>query len=166
MILFFGSGFPPQISTKIATLGRIGYWGKAPGTNGSFVGLIWYTLLFHDLSPFFYLLLCFLTVQTAIGVCTQAERVLGEKDPSCVIIDEMVAVPICFLGLQPYMYRYPVWWFMLIGFLLFRLFDVLKPFGIKKLQELPGGQGVVIDDVAAAAATCLCLHVLAQVFLR
>ena len=74
MILFFGSGFPPQISTKIATLGRIGYWGKAPGTNGSFVGLIWYTLLFHDLSPFFYLLLCFLTVQTAIGVCTQAER--------------------------------------------------------------------------------------------
>lgn len=159
MILFFGNGFSPQWSCKIATLGPIGYWGKAPGTNGSFVGLLWYTLFFHDLSPFFYFLLCAFTLSTACNICTQAELVFGEKDPSYVIIDEMVAMPICFFGMQPYMQRYPVWWFMIGGFLLFRLFDIVKPFGIAQLQEIPGGKGVVMDDVAAAGATCLCLHI-------
>ena len=54
-----------------------------------------------------------------------------------------------------------IWLVVLLGFLFFRLFDVLKPFGIKKLQDYPGGIGVVVDDVAAAFATCITLYVLA-----
>ena len=159
MIIFWGNGFSPNLSRKLATLGPIGYWGKMPGTNGSFVGLFLYTLFFHNLSPFFYLFNCLLLITMACSICTQAEIAIGQKDPSCVILDEVVAMPLCFIGLQPYMQHYPVWRFMLAGFLLFRLLDITKPFGINKLQALPGGQGVVLDDVAAALGVCLILHI-------
>ena len=70
-------------------------------------------------------------------------------------------MPICFLFLDDLFEYLDTWsWVLLLaGFLLFRLFDILKPLGIKKLQDLPGGVGVVVDDLAAAVATCVCLHV-------
>lgn len=145
---------------NVATFGRVGFYGKMPGTNGSFVGLIWYTLFFHGLAPLAYLLWCVISAYCACGICTQAEILLQRKDPSCIILDEVVAMPFCFLGLQAAMQRYPVWWFMLGGFLLFRLLDIVKPFGIKKLQQLPGGLGIVVDDVVAALVTCVCLHII------
>ena len=153
---------PTRWITNLATLGPIGYWKKMPGTYGSFVGLIWYTLFFHELDPFFYLLMCGFTCYLACGICTQAELILQKKDPGCIILDEMVAIPLCFIGLQPYMQHYPVWWYMLSGFLLFRLFDIVKPWGIKRLQALPGGVGVVMDDVVAALVTCSCLHLISM----
>lgn len=157
--------FPPQWILNSATLGPIGYMGKMPGTNGSFVGLIWYTLFFHDAPPHVYLFLCCLSSYLACAICTKAEHLLHKKDPHEVILDEMVAMPFCFLGLQPDMANYPVWKFMLAGFVIFRFFDIFKPFGIKKLQNLSGGPGVVCDDLAAALATCACLHVLTLLFL-
>ena len=104
--------------------------------------------------------MCLISTYLACQICTQGEIILQKKDPSCIILDEMVAMPFCFIGLQEKaMALFPVWWYMLAGFVLFRIFDIFKPFGIKKLQELPGGLGVVIDDVVAALATCLCLHI-------
>ena len=50
------------------------------------------------------------------------------------------------------------WPVLLAGFILFRIFDILKPFGIARLQNLPGGIGCVVDDLAAALAACCCLH--------
>ena len=152
--------FPTRWITYLATLGPIGYWRKMPGTYGSFVGLIWYTLFFHELTPFSYLLLCVFSCYVACEVCTQAELIFQKKDPSCIILDEMVAMPLCFIGLQSYMQQHPVIYYMLSGFLLFRLFDIIKPLGIKRLQDLPGGVGVVMDDVAAALVTCFCLHLI------
>jgi len=157
--------FPTHWILNAATLGPIGKLGKMPGTNGSFVGLIWYTLIFHELSPLPYLIFSLLSVYIACHICTQAELLLRKKDPQCVILDEMVAIPFCFLGLQPFMSNSPVWLYMLVGFILFRIFDILKPFGIKKLQTLPGGLGIVIDDVVAALATCVCLHILTLLFI-
>lgn len=151
---------PTRWITNLATLGPIGYWKKMPGTYGSFVGLIWYTLFFHELDPFFYLLMCGFTCYFACEICTQAELILQKKDPGCVILDEMVAMPLCFIGLQSHMQYHPVWSYMLCGFLLFRLFDIVKPLGIKRLQVLPGGVGVVMDDVVAALVTCCCLHLI------
>ena len=164
MIPFFRLFIPPRWWLNTATLGRIGYWGKMPGTNGSFIGLIWYTLFFHNLSPFAYFFCSLLSAWCACKICTQAELILNKKDPGCVILDEMIAIPFCFYGLQPSMQIYPVWWFMLLGFILFRIFDIFKPLGIKKLQTFPGGFGVVIDDIAAAFATCICLHLLILFF--
>ncbi len=151
---------PTRWIMTLATLGPVGHWRKMPGTYGSFVGLIWYTVFFHELDPFFYLLMCGFTCYLACEICTQAEFILQKKDPGCIILDEMVAMPLCFIGLQPYMRHHPVWWYILGGFLLFRLLDIVKPLGIKRLQALPGGVGVVMDDVVAALATCCILHLI------
>ncbi|SVE07825.1 uncharacterized protein METZ01_LOCUS460679, partial [marine metagenome] len=67
----------------------------------------------------------------------------------------------CFIGLQRILHSDIGWLMVLLGFIFFRVFDVLKPFGIKKLQDYPGGVGVVIDDIAAALATCILLYILA-----
>jgi phosphatidylglycerophosphatase A len=53
---------------------------------------------------------------------------------------------------------WPPWVIFIAGFLLFRLFDIAKPFGIRKLEDLPGGWGIMFDDVAAALLACLALH--------
>ncbi len=150
---------PSRWILNLATLWQVGHHGKMPGTKGSFLGLIYYTLFFHNLSPLSYLLWGLLTSHLACIICTQAEFIMGKKDPSCIILDELVAIPFCFLGLQFKMQIYPVWCFMLFGFILFRFFDIVKPFGIKKLQQLNGGLGIVIDDIVAALFTCFCLHV-------
>ena len=146
----------------IATLGSVGYWGKAPGTLGSFAGLLWYTVFFHPLQqhPLLYLIINLFFVWGAILVCGEAEKRFQSKDPSFIILDEFVVMPLCFLGvfhsLPP---NFPAWIILLIGFLMFRGFDILKPFGIGKLQGYPDGKGIVYDDLAAAGACCLCLHI-------
>lgn len=150
--------FPEKFILNLATLGKLGHMGKMPGTNGTFAGLIFYTIFFHALSPFGFLLFGGLTVYLSIFVCTHAERILNKKDPSCIILDEFVATPFCFAGLNYYMELYPMWWTMIAGFLLFRFFDIVKPFGIKKLQDLKDGLGVMADDLVAALLTCICLH--------
>lgn len=153
-----------EIVCKLATLGRLGYWGKAPGTIGSFAGLIWYTLLFYKASPFTYIVLLGASIYLSIIVCGEAAQRMFKKDPSEVILDEFVAIPLCFMGLEYYMEIYPMWALILLGFGLFRLFDILKPFGISRLQLLEGGLGIVVDDLAAALATCVVMHSLLLLF--
>jgi phosphatidylglycerophosphatase A len=98
----------------------------------------------------------------AVALCGEAEFRLGRRDPGEVILDEFAAMPLCFLGWPALAQVLPSWaapWAVfLAGFLLFRLFDIAKPLGIRKLQDLPGGWGIVVDDVAAALATCAVLH--------
>ena len=95
-----------------------------------------------------------------MGVCGEAEIRLGRHDPGEVILDEFVAMPLCFLGwpmiIGPGLL--PFLGLMLAGFALFRLYDITKPLVIDSLQELPGGWGIVLDDTAAALATCATLH--------
>jgi phosphatidylglycerophosphatase A len=98
----------------------------------------------------------------AVAICGEAEFRLGRRDPGEVILDEFTAMPLCFLGWPVLARVLPSWaapWAVFVaGFLLFRLFDITKPLGIRKLQDLPGGWGIVVDDVAAALATCAVLH--------
>ena len=94
----------------------------------------------------------------AIAFCGEAEIRLGKRDPSEVILDEVVAMPLCFLGWQWLVGPVPAWAVLLAGFALFRLYDIWKPWVIDSLQSLPGGWGVVLDDTAAALATCATLH--------
>ncbi|HEU5079362.1 MAG TPA: phosphatidylglycerophosphatase A [Opitutaceae bacterium] len=149
-----------------ATLGPIGRIRKAPGTWGSVAGLFYQILVFHPLSlttagNITLVILLAIGIWFAIALCGEAEFRLGRRDPGEVVLDEFVAMPLCFLG-WPMMavgpvQKWPVFIFVL-GFGLFRLFDITKPLGIKKLQDLPGGWGVVIDDLAAALLTCGVLH--------
>jgi phosphatidylglycerophosphatase A len=100
----------------------------------------------------------------AIGICEAAEAHLNQVDPGCIVWDEVVAVPVCFIGHWGWFWTWQAdgkgWLFVLIAFLLFRFFDILKPLGIKRLQSLHGGLGCVLDDVAAAILTALSLGLL------
>jgi len=109
------------------------------------------------------LLLSAVGIYIAIGVCGEAEFRLGRRDPGEVILDEFVVMPLCFLGWPVLAVNLPNWVIFLAGFALFRFFDIIKPFGIKRLQTLPGGWGVVMDDVAAALAACATLHALVAI---
>lgn len=93
------------------------------------------------------------------GVCaTTSERLLGVQDPRNVVIDEICGQVLTFVFVIP-----ASWWIALAGFALFRLFDVTKPFPARRLERLPGGWGIMADDVAAGlyAAAALWLITLA-----
>lgn len=149
---------PRRWVCNMATLGRLGFL-KAPGTWGSAAGLIYYTFVFHALTLLPYCVLLATTLWLSISICECAEAHFAARDPGYIILDEFVAVPLCFFPLTDALQARPTWWSIVCGFGLFRFFDILKPLGIRRLQKLPGGLGVVLDDVAAAAATCLVLHI-------
>ncbi len=152
------------LGVPIATLGPIGRRLPAPGTWGSLAGLLYFTVFFRHLSLAENLVASAVAACVAAFFCGVAEIAMGRTDPGEVILDEFVAMPLCFLGWPMLAHRWPEWTVLLGGFLLFRFFDILKPLGIAKLQRIPGGWGVVIDDTAAALAACVTLHVLVRLF--
>ena len=161
---FFWSRFlPAGFVVGLATLGPLGRAGRAPGTIGSLAGLGFYAVFFHNLGLPGFLFFSVLSAYLAMGICDAAERQLGMRDPGMIVLDECIAMPLVFLGMgggNGLMAAYGGWPVLLGGFGLFRLFDILKPFGIGRLQNLPGGVGCVADDLAAALASCVCLHLL------
>jgi phosphatidylglycerophosphatase A len=149
---------------SLATLGPLGKL-KAPGTWGSAVGLFWWSLVVQKLaSPRGWIHeICFngLVILAAIFICGAAAALLKKKDPSEVILDEMVAMPLVFF-LNPNLHLgSKLGLFMvLLGFGLFRFFDIVKPLGIRWVEEAPGGVGIVLDDVAAALYANLTLQLI------
>lgn len=150
---------PSPLVEQMATLGPLGYLGKAPGTVGSVAGAGLFVVVFFHLDMFSYLLLCGLFMWFAIGICGEAEVRLQKRDPGEIILDEFVAMPWVFIGIPVAGLAQP-WLAVLLGFILFRVFDIFKPLGIARLQNLPDGTGVVMDDIAAGLAACVCLHIL------
>ncbi len=157
---------PPSWVVGVATLGPVGLWGRAPGTSGSIAGIIFYTLFFYSLGYVSYFIWAALFIYLGVVFCGEAEVLMQKHDPGEIILDEFVAIPLCFIGVRPIMDNYPVWIVILLGFVLFRFFDVVKPLGIKRLQKFEGGVGVVADDVAAALATCVSIHVVFLIWER
>lgn len=149
---------PTSTIVNVATLGPLGRRMQAPGTWGSLAGLLYFTVGFAGLAPAGNVLLSLLGAWLAVGFCGEAETRLGRNDPGEIVLDEFVAMPLCFVGWQWLPGTWPNWAVFIAGFGLFRLYDIVKPFGIGRLQRLPGGWGVVADDVAAALAACATLH--------
>lgn len=157
---------PAQMVLNFATLGPIGRLPKAPGTWGSVAGLLYFTLFFYPMGVLGTLIFGAAGLYLAVAMCGEAEFRLGKRDPGEVVLDEFMAIPFCFLGWQSLLAVAPPWAIFLAGFALFRLFDIWKPFGIRRLQDLPDGWGVVADDVAAALATSIVLQIAGAVLLR
>ncbi len=149
---------PTPMVLAFATLGPIGRIRRAPGTWGSLAGLFYFTVFFYPLGIFGTLVFSAIGAYFAIAMCGEAEFRLGRRDPGMIVLDEFVAIPLCFLGWRELLPIAPPWVIFLLGFGLFRFFDVLKPLGIGRLQNLPDGWGVVADDLAAALAACATLH--------
>ncbi len=135
----------------IATGFGVGDLPVAPGTFGTVLGL----LIFLPLQsiPFPYYLL-FLVALFGIGVYTAnlSEPLLGVKDSPRIVIDEIGAILLVLIFL-PASWR---WW--LAGFILFRVFDIIKPPPIRQVENLPGGWGVMADDCIAALYSILVLR--------
>ncbi|MEP6663425.1 MAG: phosphatidylglycerophosphatase A [Verrucomicrobiota bacterium] len=141
-------------------VGRIPF---APGTFGSLVGLVWFWILLLPNSPLIFVLGCIAGVFASVWLCSAGEKILQQRDPGSIVIDEIIAIPLCFgswlailffrKGFWPeteYFFFKQNWLFTIGVFALFRLFDVWKPWPVRGSQNLPGGWGVTIDDVLAA----------------
>jgi phosphatidylglycerophosphatase A len=119
----------------------IGYVPFAPGTFGSLLGLVLWALF--PLSTIVQAALIALMFGAGAWSASVAERQLGASDPAPVVIDEV-------LGMLVTLFMNPVGWMgALIGFFLFRLFDVIKPYPANRLERLAGGVGVMADDAMA-----------------
>lgn len=152
---------PTRWVINLATVGPVGRVRRGPGTAGSVVGLLSFIVFFAGWPWWAVVLGTLPTLYLAVAICGEAEFRLGQRDPGSVVLDEVVVMPLCFLGWTALPTVWVVdgrWAIFIGGFALFRLFDIAKPLGIGRLQSLPGGWGVVADDLAAALATCATLH--------
>lgn len=141
---------PDRPVVGLATLWGLGDLGRAPGTLGTIAGALWYTVMAPHFGWLGFLIFSVALVPVAVWFCGEAEWRMHRHDPGCIILDEFVAVPFCFTGIGTFEPGMRSWMVILIGFALFRLFDITKPPPIRQLQRLPGGLGVVVDDLAAA----------------
>jgi phosphatidylglycerophosphatase A len=148
----------------------IGRVPKAPGTAGSVLGLLLVAALLAFRNPWFYALGTLAGLALSVWLCGIGERALGTKDPGSVVLDEITALPVCFLasiglrwsktGTFPGCLDFFAgsnWPTLAAGFLAFRFFDILKPWPIRQSQRLPGGWGVTVDDFLAALYVNLAL---------
>jgi len=125
---------------------------KAPGTAGSLLAIPLFLFL-APLGPWIYFAIVVGSLFAGVWITGACERDLGIKDHPGIVFDEVVGQLIA-LFLVP-----ADWRWVLAGFVLFRLFDILKPGPIGWLNHrLHGGWGIMIDDVAAGAVACLCMH--------
>jgi len=142
----------------IATGFYSGYLPKAPGTWGSLVGLL-LVLLFHKFSLPFYLVVAaglFVVGSFAAG---EAEKILDNRDPGVVVIDEIVGMLIAMIAVPLTPLN------MLLGFVLFRIFDIVKPFPANIFdQRFHGGLGIMLDDVVAGIYSLIALQLILFLF--
>lgn len=139
----------------LATGLGVGYCPAMPGTVGSLWGLalVW-LLLWLEVSLIPYLAIAVLLFLVGIPICSLASRQLNKSDPGSIVWDEIAAFPLTFLPLV--LLDVPLDVVNAIaGFAWFRLFDIWKPWPIRKLDELHGGVGVMSDDQAAAVFAAL-----------
>ncbi|SRR6266404_33923 len=169
-MLFIAQGFG---------IGRIPF---APGTWGSVVGVVWFALLLATGKLWVLIIGSIAGVALSVWLCDVAERVLGQKDPGSVVLDEIAAMPVCFFAWLGIL----VWrngtlpaveqlvskgnWLVVLGvFAAFRFFDILKPWPVRQSQSLPGGWGITVDDLLAAVyvnATVLVVYLGRTILLR
>ncbi len=137
----------------IATGAYSGYLPKAPGTWGSVVGVaLWFGL--KNLAPMPYLTALAALFVLGTIAAGAAEKIVDRGDPGLVVIDEIVGQLIA-LALVPHHLLA-----IIAGFVLFRLFDILKPFPVGWLdQHIHGGLGIMLDDVAAGLYAFVILQV-------
>ena len=154
------------VALAVATCG-VGYFPIAPGTLGSLVGVGLFVALSsmvhtvleayarRHLGAAVYILsskwtfelaACFLVTMIGIWAASRAERLMQKKDPSAVVIDEVAGQMIALLS-GPFWIQ--TWWGLITAFVFFRLFDIWKPYPIRRLEELESGLGIMADDVLA-----------------
>jgi phosphatidylglycerophosphatase A len=140
-----------RIYILIATIFYVGYLPFIPGTFGSLAGLAIFLALNGNVA--FQLTALFIILYLGFLSSGKAEEILGKKDPGCVVIDEVAGMLITFLFIPLEIKT------ILIGFLVFRLMDTVKPFPAYGLQKKHGSIGIMGDDIVAGIYSNLVLQV-------
>ena len=164
----------PRVWLAIATAFGLGYLPKAPGTWGSLGGvaltaLFWSALLpgkpfghfataIYSWTSATWIAVGVTLAVSAVGVAAASATAnfLGKKDPQIVVIDEVSGQLISYFGIGA---AIPNWKYLLLGFILFRVFDIWKPFPARQAESLPGGWGIMADDWIAGLYAALGLWV-------
>jgi len=144
-----------SIAKFIATFFYVGLIPIGPGTFGTLAAIpLFYVLSFTPL--YLYLVITLLIILISVWASSIAEEIFDKTDPGQVVADEvcgflvtMILVPVTISNI-------------FLGFLLFRLFDITKPYPARKFEKLPGGWGIVMDDVMAGVYSCITLHILGR----
>jgi phosphatidylglycerophosphatase A len=149
----------PRFSYFIATVCGLGYLKPGPGTWGSLAGVAIYSYFARthepDIGPIYstriypgYALVLAIALVAFVGVWTahRVARYTAKKDPQFIVIDETSGQMLAY-GLAMASFN---WKYLLVGFILFRVFDIWKPFPVRQAESLPGGWGIMADDWVAA----------------
>ena len=143
-----------KISEWIATCFKVGYLPLAPGTWGSaFAILLWWMLL-KDLNAYVFGVIIIIFLLIGIVVSNIIIDQSGNHDPSYIIIDELVGQWLALLFLPEGFFN------IAIAFILFRFFDIIKPWPIRLIEKLPKGLGVMSDDLTAGLITLVLIQVI------
>jgi phosphatidylglycerophosphatase A len=149
----------PTLHKIVATACGFGFFPYGPGTMGAIFAIIVWLPLFICCSYSTWLLTtAILTIAfTVIGAWSAniSEHFWG-PDPSRVVIDEVVGMWIALLAVADH----ASWWQPLLAFILFRFFDIVKPLGVRKMEQLPGGIGIMADDVLAGIYSAIILLII------
>jgi phosphatidylglycerophosphatase A len=143
-------------ATLVATFFGIGRLRPGPGTWGSAATVVLWAALCHALAPSLRMpvaiALAGLVTLVGIPAATLVARGSGMKDPQFVVIDEVAGQLVALIGVPL------AWKSLLAGFILFRVFDIVKPPPVRQLEAIPEGAGIVLDDVAAGLYTLGTMH--------
>jgi phosphatidylglycerophosphatase A len=140
-----------KLITSVFYLGHI---PVMPGTLGSLGALAVYYFINNNAA--LYVIVTIVIFLTGMLLCGASEKIYGKKDPKEVVIDEASGMMLSLIFV-PYSI-----WTVITGFVLFRIFDILKPPPLRKIESLAGASGVMLDDVAAAIYTNIILQILTR----
>jgi phosphatidylglycerophosphatase A len=148
----------PMWATLVATVFGIGRLDPGPGSWGSATTVLLWSAIAYALPPSLRtpILVAAAVLVTLVGIpaATQVARASATKDPQFVVIDEVAGQLIALIAVPL------AWKTFLVGFILFRAFDILKPPPVRLLEKLPEGTGIVLDDVAAGFYALLVMQIL------
>jgi phosphatidylglycerophosphatase A len=159
----------PRFALLIATAFGLGYIPVAPGTFGSLAGLVVLSLTAASSRILLlHLVVAFIVAAMGVWSADRAAIFWQQKDPQRVVIDEVsgqhltlvlgVTAPL-WRGPQPIAHFVLSWKYLFVGFILFRVFDIWKPFPVRDAESLPGGWGIMADDWVAGLYAALGLWI-------
>ncbi len=140
-----------KIVKLIATSGGLGYSSIAPGTAGSLGGVVIYMIIKNSAAT--YLAVTLALLAAGFIVSGPAERIFNKKDAKPIVIDE-----VCGLLISLFMIPFS-WAALIIGFLLFRTMDVIKPFPCRRIEKFSGSLGVMGDDILVGIYSNIALRI-------
>lgn len=132
-----------RLALLIATFGYVGFFPIAPGTAGSFAALALYALVRWIDLPAVELAAIVAVFAVGVWAATRSEVLLGGTDPGPIVIDEVLGMLMTLAWLPLSLTG------VVVGFLLFRIYDVIKPYPARRCEDAPGGWGVMLDDAMA-----------------